>query len=81
VITWAFAREGQETEALSALVADRIWPTKGRNFGECKAIAVLNGNSAYGAERYRIPRLRGDNAAENIFITTRETWAANKFAR
>jgi len=36
---------------------------------------------AFGAERYRIPRLRGENSAENIFLTTRETWATNKFAR
>ena len=36
---------------------------------------------AYGAERYRIPRLRGENAAENIFVTTREAWASNKFNR
>ncbi|TAX57113.1 hypothetical protein ELI01_18710 [Rhizobium leguminosarum] len=37
--------------------------------------------TAFGADRYRIPRLRGENSAENIFVTTREAWAANKFAR
>ncbi|MEK1908170.1 MAG: hypothetical protein AAAB13_20550 [Pseudomonas sp.] len=132
---------------LSSLVADRIWPTKGRTFGECRAIAVMEGEKlaagliyhnydpdaqvieisgaswvkgwltrpvltamygypfidcgcqavvqrvsdddtaqhrmlkAFGAERYRIPRLRGVNSAENIFLTTREMWATNKFAR
>lgn len=147
MITWAFAKPGDETETLSSLVADRIWPTKGRNFGECTAIAVMDDQklaagliyhnydvdahvieisgaswikgwltrpvlkamygypfvdcgcqsviqrvsdddkaqhrmlAAFGAERYRIPRLRGENAAENIFLTTRETWAANKFSR
>lgn len=147
MITWAFVKPGEETEILSSLVADRIWPTKGRTFGECRAIAILNDDQlaagliyhnydpdahvieisgaawvkgwltrsvlkamygypfidcgcqaviqrvsdddtaqhrmlkAYGAERYRIPRLRGENSAENIFLTTREAWAANKFAR
>lgn len=147
MITWAFVKPGEETEILSSLVADRIWPTKGRTFGECRAIAILDDDrlaagliyhnydpdahvieisgaawakgwltrsvlkamygypfidcgcqaviqrvsdddkaqhrmlKAYGAERYRIPRLRGENAAENIFLTTREAWAANKFAR
>lgn len=36
---------------------------------------------AFGAERYRIPRLRGRDKAENIHVTTRETWETNKFAR
>lgn len=147
MITWAFTKPGEETERLSSLVADRIWPSKGRTFGECTAIAVIEDDhlaagliyhnfdedarvieisgaawvkgwltrsvlkamygypfidcacqavvqrvsdddraqhrmlTAFGAERYRIPRLRGENAAENIFVTTRETWAANKFAR
>lgn len=146
MITWAFTA-GDETQKLSSLVADRIWPSKGRNFGECQGIAVMQGRDlaagliyhnydpdahvieisgaswikgwltrpvlkamygypfvdcgcqaviqrvsdddkaqhrmlkAFGAERYRIPRLRGENSAENIFITTRETWASNKFAR
>lgn len=147
MITWAFAKPGEETETLSSLVADRIWPTKGRNFGECTAIAVMEDDKlaagliyhnydpdahvieisgaawvkgwltrsvlkamygypfidcgcqaviqrvsdddtaqhrmlkAYGAERYRIPRLRGADAAENIFLTTREAWETNKFNR
>lgn len=143
---WAYTT-GDDTEALSRLVADRIWPTKGRSFGECRGIAIIeNGNlaagliyhnydpdahvieisgaawvkgwltrdvlkvmygypfidcgcqavvqrvpdedeaqhrmlKAYGAERHRIPRLRGAEAAENIFLTTREAWASNKFNR
>jgi hypothetical protein len=147
VITWAFTQPGEETERLSLLVADRIWPAKGRTFGECRAIAVMEEDhlaagliyhnfdedahvieisgaawvkgwltrsvlkamygypfidcacqavvqrvsdddhaqhrmlTAFGADRYRIPRLRGENSAENIFVTTRESWASNKFAR
>lgn len=144
--TWAFTTP-EETEALSRLVADRIWPTKGRSFGECLGIAVMEGPTlaagliyhnydpdarvieisgaawskgwltrdvlkamygypfidcgcqavvqrvsdedtaqhrmltSYGAVRYRIPRLRGIDAAENIFVTTKEAWASNKFNR
>jgi hypothetical protein len=147
MFTWAFTKPGDETEALSRLVADRIWPTKGRDFGKCTAIAVMSGDrlaagliyhnydpdadvieisgaswikgwltrsvlkamygypfidcgcqaviqrvsdddkaqhrmlTSFGAERYRIPRLRGYGQAENIFVTTRETWASNKFSR
>ncbi|AGA64507.1 hypothetical protein B488_05150 [Liberibacter crescens BT-1] len=32
-----------------------------------------------GGVRYRIPRLRGRNAAENIYVITREAWMNNKF--
>ena len=143
---WAFT-SGEETQALSRLVADRIWPGKGHDFGECQCIAVthdgelaaglvyhnydpdaavveISGASwmkgwltrsvlkamygypfidcgcqavfqrvpdedkpqhrmlkAFGAERYRIPRLRGIDRAENIYVTTRETWETNNFAR
>jgi hypothetical protein len=142
--TWAFT-QGADTETLSRLVADRIWPTKGRSFGDCQGIAVMEGANlaagliyhnydpdahvieisgaswvkgwltkdvlkamygypfidcgcqavvqrvsdddtaqhrmlkVYGAERYRIPRLRGTDAAENIFVTTREAWKSNRF--
>lgn len=144
--TWAFTA-GADTERLSRLVADRIWPAKGRSFGECHGIAIIEDSKlaagliyhnydpdarvieisgaawvkgwltrdvlkvmygypfndcdcqavvqrvsdddaaqhrmlkAFGAERYRIPRLRGENAAENVFVTTREAWASNKFNR
>lgn len=144
--TWAFTN-AVDTETLSRLVADRIWPTKGRDFGECKGIAVLEDGklaagllyhnydpdahvieisgaawvkgwltrdvlkamygypfidcdcqaviqrvsdhdtaqhrmlTAYGAIRYRIPRLRGEDEAENIFLTTREAWSSNRFNR
>lgn len=144
--TWAFTSP-EETETLSRLVADRIWPTKGRSFGECLGIAVMEGSSlaagliyhnfdpdarvieisgaawakgwltrdvlramygypfvdcgcqavvqrvsdddtaqhrmltSYGAVRYRIPRLRGEDAAENIFVTTKEAWENNRFNR
>lgn len=37
--------------------------------------------TAYGFERYRIPRLRGPDAAENIFVLTREVWASNNLRR
>lgn len=37
--------------------------------------------TAYGHERYRIPRLRGPNAAENIFVLTREAWGADNLRR
>ncbi len=146
MFSWGFTT-GEDTELLSRLVADRIWPGKGRDFGKCQCIAITKGEdlaaglvyhnydpdaevieisgaawvkgwltrpvlkamygypfidcgcqaviqrvsdedrqqhrmlTAFGAERYRIPRLRGRNAAENIFIVTRETWETNKFAR
>lgn len=35
----------------------------------------------FGADRYRIPRLRGLDKAENIFVTTKETWQANNLRR
>lgn len=147
MFTWAFTAPGNETETLSRLVADRIWPSKGRDFGNCRAIAIVDGDTlaagliyhnydpdadvieisgaswvkgwltrsvlkamygypfidcqcqaviqrvadddlkqhrmltAFGAEHYRIPRLRGVDKAENIFVTTREAWASNKFSR
>ena len=143
---WAYTT-GDDTEKLARLVADRIWPGKGRDFGLCNCIAVTLGNElaaglvyhnydpdagvieisgaawkkgwltrsvlramysypfidcgcqavvqrvsdddkaqirmlkSFGSERYRIPRLRGIDKAENIFVTTRDTWEANKFAR
>lgn len=36
---------------------------------------------AYGFERYRIPRLRGRDEAENVFVLTEENWKGNKFNR
>ncbi|MGV0910333.1 N-acetyltransferase [Martelella sp. FOR1707] len=36
---------------------------------------------AFGAEHYRIPRLRGRDEAENIFLTTKEAWEANSFPK
>jgi hypothetical protein len=143
---WAVT-EGEDTGKLARLVADRIWPGSGRDFGNCQCIAVTFGNAlaaglvyhnyepdaevieisgaswvrgwltrsvlkamygypfvdcgcqavvqrvsdddraqhrmlkAFGAERYRIPRLRGRDKAENIYVTTRETWETNSFAR
>lgn len=144
---WGLAEAGEPTERLAAMVADRIWPSKGHSFGPCRAIAIVEGDKlaagliyhnydpdagvveisaaawvsgwltryvlkvmydypfnsvgcqavvqrvsdedtaqhrmlkVYGHERYRIPRLRGPNAAENIFVLTREAWAANRFNR
>ena len=37
--------------------------------------------TAYGFERYRIPRLRGRDEAENVFVLTDDSWASNKFNR
>ena len=34
---------------------------------------------AYGFDHYTIPRLRGRDASENIFVLTEEAWAGNKF--
>ncbi len=143
----SLANEGLDTDRLAYLVADRIWPGKGHDFGPCRAIAVLRGEQlaaglvyhnyepdagiveisgaawvkgwltrpvlrvmygypfidvgcdvvvqrvsdddeaqhrmlkAYGAERHRIPNLRGLGKAENIFVLTREAWAGNRFNR
>lgn len=145
--TTALVDKGADTETLSRLVADRIWQGQGRDFGVCRAIAVLEAGrlaagliyhnydpdaavveisaaawvpgwltrpvlkvmyqypfeavgcqavvqrvsdddtaqhrmlKAYGHERYRIPRLRGQDTAENIFVLTREAWASNRFNR
>lgn len=35
----------------------------------------------FGFERYRIPRLRGRDAAENIFVLTEEVWRSNNLRR
>ncbi|MBB6304047.1 N-acetyltransferase [Rhizobium leucaenae] len=145
--TWRYT-VGGETEMLARLVADRIWPGKGKDFGKCQAIAIFHDETelaagliyhnwdpdaaiieisgaswikgwltksvlramygypfvdcgcqavvqrvsdddtaqhrmlkVYGAEHYRIPRLRGQDKAENIFVTTREAWQSNKFSR
>jgi hypothetical protein len=34
---------------------------------------------AYGFEHYRIPRLRGRDEAENVFVLTDDAWRASKF--
>lgn len=34
---------------------------------------------AYGFEHYVIPRLRGRNESENVFVLTDDAWASNKF--
>lgn len=141
---WNVTQDG-DTDILAKLVAEKIWPGKGRDFGFCYGIAVVKDDElaagliyhnldddagvveisgaawmkgwltkpvlkamygfpfetlecqaviqrvsdsdkaqhrmlkAYGAEHYRIPRLRGENEAENIFVTTREAWQSNKF--
>jgi RimJ/RimL family protein N-acetyltransferase len=36
---------------------------------------------AYGFKKYRIPRLRGRDEAENVFVLTEEAWKSNKFNR
>lgn len=37
--------------------------------------------TAYGFELYVIPRLRGRDKAENVFLLTDDAWASNKFNR
>ncbi|ACT57606.1 hypothetical protein Q7M76_05095 [Candidatus Liberibacter asiaticus] len=37
--------------------------------------------TSLGGIRYRIPRLRGRNAAENIYVITHEAWMHNKINR
>lgn len=37
--------------------------------------------SAVGFEKYRIPRLRGRDEAENVFVLHEEIWASNRFNR
>lgn len=132
---------------LSRWVADHIWPGQGRDFGNCRGLAVIQGDQLiggaiwhnfepetgvveisaasvskrwltkqtlrvlfsvpfkewgcqavvlrvsdhdealhsilfrYGFERFRIPRLRGRNEAENVFVLTDENWRDNKFNR
>jgi len=146
-ITWAIAKDGKEISLLSRWVADRIWPGKNRDFGNCQGMAVIDGENLiggaiyhnyeedsgvveisaastsprwltketlrvmfqvpfrdwgcqavvlrvsdedealhsildrYGFERFRIPRLRGRDRAENVFVLTDDAWAANKFNR
>lgn len=138
---------GIERDMLSKWVADQIWPGKNRDFGNCQAMAVLEGETllcgivfhnyepdsqvieisaastssrwltrhtlrrmfsypfeecgvqavvmrcdpedaalrrmliAYGFELYVIPRLRGREKAENVFVLTDDNWASNKFNR
>jgi hypothetical protein len=61
-------------------------------FNECDCQAVVMRVSdhdkplhrmlmSYGFETYRIPRLRGRNEAENIFVLTDNAWKGNKFNR
>jgi len=61
-------------------------------FIECKCQAVVlrvaDDNKpmhriakAYGFEHYIIPRLRGREANENVFVLTEENWRENKFNR
>lgn len=132
---------------LSLWVADQIWPGKGRDFGNCQALAVLDdgelmagmiyhnyepeagvieisgaGTSSrwltrntlrkmfaypfeecrcqavvmrcdpsdeplrrmllsYGFDMYEIPRLRGRNKSENVFLLTDDAWRGNRFNR
>jgi RimJ/RimL family protein N-acetyltransferase len=138
---------GIERDMLSKWVADLIWPGKGRDFGNCQTMAVLDEETlicgivfhnfepdsgvieisaastssrwltretlrkmfaypfeecgvqavimrcdpddaalrrmltAYGFEMYVIPRLRGRDKDENVFILTDDNWASNKFNR
>ncbi|MBO0125126.1 N-acetyltransferase [Agrobacterium sp. OT33] len=143
--TWGLAEKGEQTDRLAFLVADKIWPGRGFDFGHCRGIAVVKGDelaagiiyhnyepdaevleisaaafmpgwmtrhtlqamfdypfiscgcqavvhrvpdddtaqhrmlTSYGHVRYRIPRLRGRDKADNIFVLTHEAWAGNAF--
>ena len=138
---------GYETEMLSRWVEDLIWPGRGKDFGNCQGLAIVDDGTliagmiwhnwdpdagvveisgagtsrrwltrktlrtmfavpfeewgcqavvmrvsdhddalhrmlrSYGFEKYRIPRLRGRDEAENVFLLTDAAWAANKFNR
>lgn len=146
MITWAVAKDS-EIKMLSRWVADIIWPGKGKDFGNCQAMAVLEDDQLiagmiyhnyepdaavveisgagttkrwltketlrvmfqipfvdwkcqavvmrvssqdktlhsilkrYGFEHYQIPRLRGRNEPENVFLLTDDAWASNRFNR
>lgn len=141
------AADDREQRLMSAWVANQIWPGKGRDFGKCQALAVIEGEKLiagmiyhnyepdagvieisgagtskrwltketlrvmfqipfidwgcqavvmrvsdedaplhsildrYGFERFVIPRLRGRDKNENVFLLTDEAWAGNKFNR
>lgn len=47
-ITWGIAKDGQETDQLARWVADHIWPGKGRDFGNCRGMAVIEGETLIG---------------------------------
>lgn len=147
MITWAFAKPGREIDLLSRWVADLIWPGKGRDFGNCQGMVVIEDGQAiagmiyhnyepqsgvieisgagtskrwltretlrvmfaypfkecgcqavvmrvashdkplhrmlkaYGFDHYVLPRLRGRNEDENVFILTDDAWRSNKFNR
>ncbi len=147
MITWAITDDGRQTQVLARWVANRIWPGQGRVFGECRGLAVIDGDDLiagmiwhnyepgagvieisgastskrwltkpvlkalfrapfvdfgcqavvmrvsdhdealhsilhrYGFERFRIPRLRGRDEAENVFVLTDDAWRDNKFNR
>jgi RimJ/RimL family protein N-acetyltransferase len=136
---------GVERDILAKWVADRIWPGKMRDFGNCQAMAVVEGDRlisgvvfhnyepdsqvielsaastskrwltretlrkmfaypfeecgcqavvmrcdpedapmrrmliAYGFEMFVLPRLRGRDKDENVFILTDDAWLSNKF--
>jgi len=135
LITWGVV-EKPEIHAFSRWVANLIWPGKGRDFGNCQAMAVIEDDQliagcvwhnyeagatssrwltrktlaamfgipfkewaiqclvmrvdpedeplhrmlkAYGFELYAIPRLRGRDKDEHVFILTDDAWRASKF--
>lgn len=147
MITWAVPDEQAQIDGVAKWVAGLIWPGKKRDFGHCRALAVIDNErliagmiyhnfdedarvveisgagtdkrwltretlrvmfaipfrdwacqaivmrvsdqnaplhrmlKAYGFEHYRIPRLRGRDEAENVFVLTDEAWSLNKFNR
>ncbi|MGV2052609.1 N-acetyltransferase [Agrobacterium sp. 22-209-1] len=146
MITWGIVGKN-EISAFSRWIADLIWPGKGRDFGNCQAMAICEDDKliggmvwhnyepeagvieisgaatsskwltrktlaamfgipfkewgiqclvmrvapedealhrmlkAYGFDLYVIPRLRGRDRDEHVFILTDDAWRASKFNR
>ncbi|MGI8397803.1 N-acetyltransferase [Agrobacterium deltaense] len=146
MITWGIVGKN-EISAFSRWIADLIWPGKGRDFGNCQAMAICEDGEliggmvwhnyepeagvieisgaatsskwltrktlaamfgipfkewgiqclvmrvapedealhrmlkAYGFDLYVIPRLRGRDRDEHVFILTDDAWRASKFNR
>lgn len=86
-----------ETIEVTAAADHRAWATRsvlnegfGYVFSFCQAAVARTSVTnmpvrrlwkAFGANEYIIPRLRGRNAAEAIYLLTDDQWSASKFRR